>query len=61
MNSEEEFLCDSALTLCSLILTICNSEKFQPGQIEILTENHESINATLNSISMQRKFEFILF
>jgi len=25
----------------------CNSEKFQPGQIEILTENREGINATL--------------
>jgi len=24
----------------------CNSEKFQPGQIEILTENREGINAT---------------
>jgi len=25
----------------------CNPEKFQPGQIEILTENREGINATL--------------
>jgi len=24
----------------------CNSEKFQPRQIEILTENREGINAT---------------
>jgi len=24
----------------------CNSEKFQPGQIEILTENCQGINAT---------------
>jgi len=27
--------------------TQCNSEKFQPGQIEILTKNREGINATL--------------
>jgi len=25
----------------------CNSEKFQPGQIEFLTENREGIKATL--------------
>jgi len=26
----------------------CNSEKFQPGQIEFLTENREGIKATLD-------------
>jgi len=30
----------------------CNSEKFQPGQIEILTENREGINATLSSTTL---------
>jgi len=29
----------------------CNSEKFQPGQIAILTENREGINATLHLVA----------
>jgi len=34
----------------------CNSEKFQPGQIEILTENREGINATLKVCYCNHRF-----
>jgi len=30
----------------------CNSEKFQPGQIEFLTGNREGINATSYSVNI---------
>jgi len=37
----------------------CNSEKFQPGQIEFLTENREGINETLETLMKLHMYNFI--
>jgi len=38
----------------------CNSEKFQPGQIEFLSEIREGVNETLLQVSRKCWTEFLL-
>jgi len=37
----------------------CNSEKFQPGQIEFLTKNREGIKATLITQNILKKVKLL--